>query len=192
MAEQTGWVYDPIYFDATVRRSGNSLVITIPPELARRMLISEDQPVRVVGAVRSGIMLEGALIVQLGFFTCTEKVQVVKCHLTHPSSSDERLLFVEELAQRYSATDLEVKRVKEGWEVKIYLGSVLRSGFRPRSGREMRIIMDELKRAAEARGFTISDVGIAEETVNLEGIDPSVVAQAQRHNPAKVSYKWQV
>jgi hypothetical protein len=76
MAEQEAWVYDPIYFDATVRRSGNSLVITIPPELARRMLISEDQPVRVVGAVRSGIMLEGALLVHLGFFSCTEKVSV--------------------------------------------------------------------------------------------------------------------
>jgi len=192
MAEQSGWVYDPVYFDATVRRSGNSLVITIPPELARRMLISEDQPVRVVGAVRCGILLEGALLVHLGFFSCTEKVQVVRCLLTHPSARDERLPFVEELAQRYSATDLEVKRVKDGWEVKIYLGSILRSGFRPRSGREIRIIMDELKRVAEAKGFTVSDVGITEETVNLEGIDPSIVAQAHRHNPAKVSYRWQV
>jgi len=68
----------------------------------------------------------------------------------------------------------------------------LRSAFRPRGGRERRILMDELKRVAEARGFTVSDVGITEEAVNLEGIDPSVVAQAQRHNPAKVSYRWQV
>jgi len=192
MTEQAGWVYDPIYFDATVRRSGNSLVITVPPELARRMLISEDQPVRVVGAVRSGITLEGALLIHLGFFSCTEKVQVVKCDLTHPSSRDERLPFVEELAQRYSATDLEVKRVKEGWEVKIYLGSILRSGFRPRSGREMRIIMDELKRQAEAKGFTVTSIEVIEEAVSLEGIDPSIVAQAQRHSPTKVSYKWQV
>lgn len=192
MTEQTGWVYDPIYFDATVRRSGNSLVITVPPELARRMLISEDQPVRVVGAVRSGITLEGALLIHLGFFSCTEKVPVVRCDLTHPSSRDERLPFVEELVQRYSATDLAVKRVKEGWEVKIYLGSILKSGFRPRSGREMRIIMDELKRQAEAKGFTVTSLEVIEEAVSLEGIDPSIVAQAQRHNPTKVSYKWQV
>jgi hypothetical protein len=192
MAEQEAWVYDPIYFDATVRRSGNSLVITIPPELARRMLISEDQPVRVVGAVRSGIMLEGALLVHLGFFSCTEKVPVVKCLLTNSSSRDERLPFVEELAQRFSATDLAVKRVREGWEVKIYLGSLLRGGFRPRSGRELRIVMDELKRVAEARGFAVAELGVVEEAVNLEGVDPSVVAQALRHNPTKVSYKWQV
>jgi hypothetical protein len=192
MAEQEAWVYDPIYFDATVRRSGNSLVITIPPELARRMLISEDQPVRVVGAVKSGVMLEGALIVHLGFFSCTEKVQVVKCLLTNPSSRDERPPFVEELAQRFSATDLEVKRNRGGWEVKIYLGSILKCGFRPRSGRELRILMDELKRAAEAKGFAVADLEIKEETVSLEGVDPSVVAQALRHNPTKVSYKWQV
>ena len=192
MGEQSGWVYDPIYFDATVRRSGNSLVITIPPELARRMLISEDQPVRVVGAVRSGIMLEGALIVHLGFLSCTEKVQVVKCQLTHSSSKDERLPFVEEVAHRYSATDLEVKRVKDGWEVKIYLGTISKSGYRPRSGREMRIIMDELKRAAEARGFTVADLEVVEEAVNLEGVDPSIVAQALRHSQTKISYRWQV
>jgi hypothetical protein len=96
------------------------------------------------------------------------------------------------LAQRFSATDLAVKRVREGWEVKIYLGSILRGGFRPRSGRELRIVMDELKRVAEARGFAVAELGVVEEAVNLEGVDPSVVAQALRHNPTKVSYKWQV
>lgn len=190
MAEQTTWVYDPIYFDATVRRSGNSLVITVPPELVRRMLISEDQPVKVVGAVRGGTMVEGALLIHLGFFSCSEKVPVVKCILTHPSAKDEKLPFVEELAQRYAATDHEVKRVKDGLEVKIYFGSILKSGFRPRSGRELRMVMDEIKKQAEAKGYVTSGLEIVEETVNLEGVDPSIVAQAQRYNPTKISYKW--
>ncbi|MEM3386594.1 MAG: hypothetical protein QXN08_02835 [Nitrososphaerales archaeon] len=190
MAEQTSWVYDPIYFDATVRRSGNSLVITVPPELTRRMLISEDQPVRIVGAVKIGMMLEGALLIHLGFFSCSERVTAIKCVFTHPSAKDEKLPFIEELIHRYAATDHEIKKVKEGIEVKIYLGSILKNGFRPRSGRELRMVMDELKRLAEAKGYTVNNLEIVEETVNLEGVDPSIVAQAQKHSPTKISYKW--
>jgi hypothetical protein len=34
----------------------------------------------------------------------------------------------------------------------------------------------------------VADLGVVEEAVNLEGVDPSMVAQALRHNLTK----WQV
>jgi len=189
---ESGWVSDPIYFDATVRRSGNSLVITVPPELARRFLIGEGQAVRLVGSVRRDIQTEGSISVYLGRFICREKVSGLKFTLTNPEIDEELVPnLVSEVARKFSSSEVEVKMRRKGvLECKIYLGSISKDGFTFRSGRELRMMMTELKSSAEAHNFRVEDMEIFEETVTLEGVDPSVINQALRNSPERVKYEW--
>lgn len=189
---ESGWVSDPIYFDATVRRSGNSLVITVPPELARRFLIGEGQAVRLVGSVRRDIQTEGSISIYLGRFICKEKVSGVKFTLDGADLNEEALPnAVSDVTRRFNASNVEVKMRRKGaLECKILLGSISRDNFAFRSGRELRLMMADLKSAAETLNLRVEDMEIFEETVTLEGVDPSIANQALRTSPERVKYEW--
>jgi hypothetical protein len=67
------WNEDTVSFKGVIRRSGNSLIATIPPELSQRFLIKEGQEYTILGMTRMRPDFEGALQIYLGFFTVYEK-----------------------------------------------------------------------------------------------------------------------
>jgi len=55
------WIEDSVVFRGAIRRSGNSLVITIPSELSQRLLLREGQEFIIYGIGRKRPEFEGGL-----------------------------------------------------------------------------------------------------------------------------------
>lgn len=145
-----------------------------------------------MGAVRRGVLTEASILVHLGSFHCKERATGVKLLLSHEGLTTETIpSFITDVARRFSATQLTAELKRKGLiEVKIYFGSIGRDGFIYRSGREVRMAMMELQKGAEAQGMKLEELRVFEDTVKLDDVDPSIVHQAVRHAPERVSYEW--
>ncbi|MEM1525251.1 MAG: hypothetical protein QW372_02375 [Nitrososphaerales archaeon] len=106
------WVFDTVFFEASIRKSGNSLVITIPPELVRRFLLFEGQKVRLIGGMKKGAQAEGAISINLGRFLVKEMIQGIEFKLIGTQPIDKIPDFVEEIANKYPATRVTIKPTK--------------------------------------------------------------------------------
>ncbi|MCX8191203.1 MAG: hypothetical protein N3F06_00155, partial [Nitrososphaerales archaeon] len=174
-AERKGkekWIFDTVFFEASIRKSGNSLVITIPPELARRFLLSEGQKVRLIGAVKRGTQAEGAISINLGRFLVRETVQGIEFKLTGNQPIDKLPDFVEEVTNKYSATRVTIKPTKPP-VCRIAFGSITSDGVIARTGREIREAMEELAEKVES---SISDLKIYDEEIIWQDLDPAIIS----------------
>lgn len=192
-AERDRWVYDTIFFEATIRKSGNSLVITIPPELARRFLLFEGQKVRLIGAVKRGLQAEGAISVHLGRFVVKENAQGIEFRLSGPNVEEKASSFVETVATKYSATKMSVKpRRQDEVLCRLTFGCITGEGMVLRTGREIRAVMEEISNTAARSGFTISDLRMFEEEILWQNVDPALISRFLPSLEGKVKFEWLV
>jgi hypothetical protein len=192
VATTSRWNYDSVFFEATVRRSGNSLVITVPPELVRRFLISEGQKVRLEGAIRNGLRVEGAISIYLGRFVVKERATGIKFVIEGQKVLDESIpKFLSDVANRYYISDIEVKLKKKGIaQAKLLLTSITMNGIVPRSTREVRMVIEEIKVFGERAGYKIREVEMFEQEVNWENIDPALLSKSAEILDSNITYKW--
>lgn len=186
---------DTIYFDATVRRSGNSLVITIPPELARRFLIPEGQKVRLLGAVKHGFQVEGMISVYLGRFEAKEVAPVLKFKLKAKEGGSKSMMklpdFLTDFAKRHSVTETSKEPTRDGGlEVKLVFGSLVGGNVIPRSMREVRLAMSELPEMAQRAGYELLDMENLEEEMPWENVDPAHISRFYNSLEGRVRCEW--
>jgi hypothetical protein len=103
------WNEDTVSFKGVIRRSGNSLIATIPPELSQRFLIKEGQEY-----TRMRPDFEGALQIYLGFFTVYEKAFRVDVEASGVGFAD-----LERIFKSHGAGEVGEKPSKEG-QINVY------------------------------------------------------------------------
>ncbi|GBC70073.1 hypothetical protein HRbin01_01781 [archaeon HR01] len=185
------WVEDTVSFRGVIRRSGNSLIATIPPELSQRFLIREGQEFTIVGMSRYSPDFEGALQIYLGFFKVLEKAVALTIRI---AGNTEVLDRVEEVARRYGATRV-TSSSSDGSvsEFKIVFGVVEKGKTKiPRKLQEIRALEPSIRRDLEAAGLKILASDISEEVFELREIDPAVISKSHSKLEGAVTWKWEI
>ncbi|MEM1776006.1 MAG: hypothetical protein QW079_03655, partial [Nitrososphaerota archaeon] len=118
------WVEDSVVFRGAIRRSGNSLVITIPSELSQRFLLREGQEFVIYGIGRKKPYFEGGLQIYLGYFVVNEKIQTLKFRIQSPRESSEKLVTImKEVGENYLASDVKYRQIDSSEvEVELHFG----------------------------------------------------------------------
>ena len=181
------WVEDTVSFRGYVRRSGNSLVVTIPAELSQRFLIKEGQEFIILGMSRRNPDFEGALQIYLGYFVVYEKVPVV--FLRVGELAEGQMDALDRIAKKHGAT--EVVKVEGG--VKVVFGSIAGGVIRrARSVEEVRQITQALVGEAKELGIEVAEHNVSEEIFERRDLDPSVVSKAPAKASESIRFKWEL
>ncbi|HID05087.1 MAG TPA: hypothetical protein EYP20_04705 [Aigarchaeota archaeon] len=181
------WIEDTVSFRGYVRRSGNSLVVTIPAELSQRFLIKEGQEFIILGMGRKTPDFEGALQIYLGYFVVYEKAPVVFLKITNVKG--EQLEVINQVAKMLGST--YVTPVEDG--VKIVLGSIERGVIkRARSMEEAKSIAASLVAELKSHGIDVEEYSVSEEILERRDLDPSVVSKAPSKAGENIRYKWEL
>lgn len=189
------WVEDSVVFRGAIRRSGNSLVITIPAELSQRLLLREGQEFIIYGIGRKRPYFEGGLQVYLGYFVVHEKVPVARFRVDVGSASLERLsAVIKEVKEHHSATDVKYRQVDgEIVELEIYFGALSERGFtRFRSREEVEEAASSIELRLRMEGFSIVEKEIGEKIIEWKTIDPSTISRALYRASEAVRWRWEI
>lgn len=182
------WKYDSVSFDSTIRRSGGSLVITIPPELRRRFQLQEGQPVRLIGVVKPGVFVEGGIMVYLGKFKVAEVVNKVEAILAKAGAvekADVELissLLEENNIHNYSVSRLDENRIS----VSMFISCITKEGIVELPKDVVNVVMNEVAK----RGYSVVDLRTSKEEVTWYAVDPSVLSRFSAELPESVKIEW--
>ncbi len=186
------WRYDTVSFEAQIRRSGGSLVITIPPELRDRFLIKEGQKVRIIGVTREVPYIEGGLLIYLGRFILREKAPGLRFEIRARRIDEETLRELNDLlTMKYNATSIYTDR-SSGNVIKyeVVLGSVTERGLIIRDKRVVKDLEKDLRRFAERYNLEITGINEFEEEIEWNNVDPSILKRYFFSIPNNISFEW--
>ncbi len=181
------WIEDTVSFRGYVRRSGNSLVVTIPSELSQRFLIKEGQEFIILGMGRKNPDFEGALQIYLGYFVVYEKAPTV--FLKIPNVREGQLEVVKQAAKKLGAT--YVTNFEDG--VKVTFGSI-EDGIikRAKSVEEAKQVASSLITELKSLGVEVEEYSVSEEIIERRDLDPSIVSKAPSKAGENIRYKWEL
>ena len=194
---QDEWEYDTVFFVGQIRRSGGSLVITIPTELKNRFLISEGQKVRIIGLVRKKPYAEGGLLVYLGRFIVDEETKglVVSFELPEDINKDEVLnkIYVF-FSSKYQATNILVKSDEEDNKVmmKIWFGSITDKGVIVREENFLEKVTNDFKEICSEYNIKIEKTEKIVDKIVWDSVDPSVLKRYLFSIPENIKYEWKI
>lgn len=197
------WEEDSVSFTGTIRRSGNSFVITIPIELIDRFLLQEGQKVRIVGMSKKTFEFQGMISVLLGNFLIKEKVLGIELELSNPElivaekELESRMVqscpIIERLAEKYEATSFVYDlKGNNRLNVKIFFGIIGKTLLRPKSKVQVEKIGDEIIRNVKAKGVEVLSSEVFEEETEWTIIDPSAIAKYPYRNSENLRWKWRI
>lgn len=188
------WSYDTVVFTTSIRKSGGSLVVTIPAELAKRFMISEGQKVNLVGVYRAGLQFEGGVLVYLGRFFVRERAVVVRVEVEgSPDALGDVPDVVESLASRYSASSFIVNEKGEGVvECEIVLSSISETGVVKRRKDEAERLLKEFETEMLVRGLKLVRKEVLEEDVEWSSVDPAIINRYTVKLPGNMSLEWRL
>lgn len=192
--ELSGWIEDSVVFKGVIRRSGNSLAITIPAELIQRFQLKEGQEFVMLGMSRSNPEFEGAIQVYFGYFVVYEKVNGLELHIKLKDNVSETLKFLSNLATRYGATKI-VKRIldNDSIEFKMFFGMITDSGLRrPKSIDEIESMKAEILAELYEAGILVLSHKVIEEIVEWRNIDPSSISKLPHKAGEMIRWKWEL
>ena len=193
--ESRGWIEDSVVFRGTIRKSGNSLVITIPSELSQRFLLKEGQEFVILGMGRFRPDFEGALQVYLGYFVVYEKTFGFRVVLSASGERLETALRVfDELAEKYRPTKHFKRTLEDGRvEVKMFFGMMTGDGFRRlRTKEEVESILAEALNELSNTGVQAEDPQVLEEINEWRNVDPSSISKLPHKLGELVRWKWEI
>ncbi len=184
------WKYDDIIFDSVVRRSGGSLVITIPPELKRRFLLNEGQPVRLIGVVRKGLYVEGGILIYFGRFEIVEKATKVIMTIKKSTSaqiSEDDIKNLTKLFDKYNLSNYSISRIdKSTLKIELIISSISEEGIVYITREDIEKIFYEIRKS----GYTIEEIKEESEELTWHGIDPSILVRYTSELPENIKTKW--
>lgn len=189
------WVEDSVVFRGAIRRSGNSLVITIPSELSQRLLLREGQEFIIYGIGRKRPEFEGGLLVYLGYFIIHEKLPGIRMKINVSGGSFERFTsMIKEFQEAYSLTDVKFRRVDSSIvEIELYLGALTDRGVtRPKTKEEVEEIASSIEFKLRLEGFELLEKEIIEKIIERKNIDPSVISKAPYKITEIIRWRWEL
>ncbi len=189
------WIEDSVVFRGAIRRSGNSLVITIPSELSQRLLLREGQEFIIYGIGRKRPEFEGGLQVYLGYFIIHEKVLVSRFKIELSSGSFEKFSTnIKEFQETYSITDIRYKQSDSSIvETELYFGALTDRGVtRPKTREEIEEIVSSIEFKLRLEGFKILEKEILEKIVERRNIDPASISKAPYKISENVRWRWEI
>ncbi len=197
------WEEDSVSFMGTIRRSGNSFVITIPIELINRFLLKEGQKVRIVGMSRKTFEFQGMVGVLLGSFFIKEKVPCIELELSNPelivaekeleSRKIQSCPTIENLAEKYEATSFVYDlRGNNILNVKIFFGIIGKTLLRPKKKEQVKKICNEIIREVKEKGVEVLSSEVFEEEMEWTIIDPSMIAKYPYKNSDNLRWEWKI
>ncbi|MEM0079485.1 MAG: hypothetical protein QXL40_03875 [Nitrososphaerota archaeon] len=189
------WVEDSVVFRGAIRRSGNSLVITIPSELSQRFLLREGQEFVIYGIGRKKPYFEGGLQIYLGYFVVNEKIQTLKFRIQSPRESSEKLVTImKEVGENYLASDVKYRQIDSSEvEVELHFGVLTEKGIlRPKSREEIEDVAASLEFRLRAEGFKILEKEIGEKIVEWRNIDPALISKAPYKVTEYLRWRWEI
>jgi len=188
------WEYDTVYFVGQIRRSGGSLVITIPNELRNRFLINEGQKVRIIGVTRRRPQVEGGLLIFLGRFSVIEEVEGFTIKVKLPS--DEDVDKIEEdiytyLTEELNATHLYIERENDNLAIEVRFGQILGDEIIPRED-EIGTIENRIKEYLHKNGFKVLNMKRIKEMRRWTTVDPSIIKRYSTTIPKAITFEWRL
>ncbi|MCS7136188.1 MAG: AbrB/MazE/SpoVT family DNA-binding domain-containing protein [Nitrososphaerota archaeon] len=188
------WVEDSVVFRGVIRRSGNSLAITIPAELLQRFLLKEGQEFVMLGMSRLRPDFEGALQVYLGYFVVYEKTFGISITLSVEDKLNEVLKSFEYLVAKYGATKY-TKRIREDGklEFRATFGMIADGIFkRIRSKEDVESIMADILAELLSIGAKVESSSIFEEILEWRNIDPAMISKLPHKAAEMIRWKWEI
>ena len=187
------FVEDNVVFEGAIRKSGNSLVITIPSELSKRFMLKDGQKVMIVGMTGKGSVMEGAIKVMLGAFRVEERAYSIKFKVSKKVDEDLLLEFVERVGYNYGATDYRIHEGEKYFEVELVFG-ILGMMLRPKSFEDVEAIGDKVRVEARKAGIRLRDLKVVEEVIEHTDVDPSELARfsSRLRHTDRLKWEWVV
>ncbi|MCL7387222.1 MAG: AbrB/MazE/SpoVT family DNA-binding domain-containing protein [Thaumarchaeota archaeon] len=188
------WVEDSVVFRGVIRRSGNSLAITIPAELLQRFLLKEGQEFVMLGMSRSRPDFEGAIQVYLGYFIVYEKAFGISLTLSVDEKLNEVLKTLEHLITKYGATKYTKRILEESrLEIKATFGMIADGSFkRMRSKEEVESIMTDMLAELLSMGVKVESSNVFEEILEWRNVDPSMISKLPHKTMEMIRWKWEI
>jgi len=189
------WTEDSVVFRGAIRRSGNSLVITIPAELSQRFLLREGQEFVIYGLGRRQPEFEGALQVYLGYFVVHEKVPSARFRIRLEKGDEERARqILKELETKHHPSRIHYRVEEEGvMEVKFLFGAITNKGVRrPRSVQEVEDMAAAIEFELKSNGFEVLERRLEDSIVEWRTLDPSSISKAPYKLAEVVRWAWEI
>lgn len=189
------WTEDSVVFRGAIRRSGNSLVITIPAELSQRFLLREGQEFVIYGLGRKQPEFEGALQVYLGYFIVHEKVPAVGFKVRVGAGGEQRLQeLLREAERSYLPSRIHYREIGEGVvEVEFMFGAITEKGVRrPRSRGEVEDAAAAIEFKLRSGGFEVLEKTFNERIVEWRTLDPASISKAPYRLTEVVRWSWEI
>lgn len=188
------WTEDSVVFRGAVRRSGNSLVITIPAELSQRFLLREGQEFIIYGLGRRQPEFEGALQVYLGYFVVHEKAPAALFRVRVPDGGEGRL---QELLRRIRDEFLPSRVMYRGGggevEVEFIFGAITERGVRrPRDEKEVEDAASAIEFTLRSEGYEVSERRLSHRIIEWRSIDPASISKAPYKLTEVIRWSWEI
>ncbi|MFQ5712107.1 MAG: AbrB/MazE/SpoVT family DNA-binding domain-containing protein [Candidatus Geothermarchaeales archaeon] len=191
-SEEAPWEEDTVVFSGNIRRSGNSFVVTIPVELARRFSIEEGQKVTIVGMSRKTYFFEGLIGINLGVFKVVEKVYGLELKIRDGEKAAVQRA-IDEVSERHAATSILYDEDEEGNTIaKILFGAIRKTLIRPKTREEVSEIAEELVREIEKTKAKVIGSEVYEEEVKWQLLDPSMIAKSPYGRSERINWTWEI
>lgn len=183
------WKYDDVIFDSVIRRSGGSLVITIPPELKRRFMLNEGQPVRLIGVVRKGLYIEGGILIYFGRFEISEEATkvVIEARKKEGTITDDDVKQLSDLFDKYNITSYYINRIdKDSMKIELIISSIGEEGATYITSADVNRVLESVKNL----GYDVKKIKEEKETLKWHGVDPSNLVRYMTELPENIKTKW--
>ena len=189
------WTEDMVTFRGAIRRSGNSLVITIPAELGQRFLLREGQELLIYGLSRKNPEFEGALQVYLGYFVVHEKVPAAFFKIKLGKGRFEELQgIVKEIEEKHLPSSINFKKLGDSLiEIEFLFGAITPKAIRRvRDQKEVESAAAEIEFRFTSSGFEVVEKRLEEKIVEWRNIDPAKISKAPYKVSEVVRWHWEI
>lgn len=188
------WKYDNVYFIGQIRRSGGSLVITIPNELRNRFLITEGQKVRIIGVTRKRAQVEGGLLIFLGRFSVIEEIEGYTIRIGVPqdlSLEGAREEIYSFLAKKLKATYIDIKDEGAELHIEAHFGYIIENDIIPRE-EDIDTIGGKITNFLKKKGYKIITMKKIKRIQRWNEIDPSIIKRYSTTIPNSITFEWRI
>ena len=187
------WREDTTMFNASLRSSGNSIVLTIPKPIVRRFMLRPGQRVAVVGMRRESPVFQGMIGVYLGTFKVVEPTYGFELLIENPPPLffNGEALKLEPLSDLAARHGCKLSQQVDGQLLRIrgILSNLDSPSMEPIAEDDVERLARELVNKLSRMGLKV--VGAKTFRVELEhSIDPAMIARTKLKDIDGLRCEW--